>query len=258
MLKSLATKMQLRAKFTQAFYYATTALITPLLLIQAFWVKLTVLRLAEPCGKRSGDFGNGDENSKLKLLIIGDSAAAGVGVDSQKDALAGQLTTMLADKYKVNWCLIANTGFTSTDVITELTALSAQSFDYVVISIGVNDVTHFTRARQWSINIKTLTNILDTKFGAPKVLLTSVPPMQRFTAIPAPLRWWLGNRANKLNELMLAEVKDKNHYSVLTFDLPFKPEFIAKDGIHPSKISYHVWANQASETIDKLSEKYQA
>lgn len=250
--------MILKAIFTQAFYYATTALIMPLLLIQAFWVKQTVLRLAEPCGKRSGDCGNGDKNSKFKLLLIGDSAAAGVGVDSQKDALAGQLTTMLADKYEVNWCLIANTGFTSTDVIAALTALTAQSYDYVLVSVGVNDVTHVTRSHQWAMNIKKIVEILNTKFGAPQVLLTSVPPMQRFTAIPAPLRWWLGKRAKKLNELMIAEVKDKNHYSVLTFDLPFKSEFIAKDGIHPSKIAYNVWASQAYETIDKLSEKYQA
>jgi len=245
--------MILKAIFTQAFYYAATALIMPLLLIQAFWVKLTVLHLAEPCGERSGDCGISDKNSKLTLLIIGDSAAAGVGVDSQKDALAGQLTTMLADKYEVNWRLIANTGFTSTDIIAELTALTAQSYDYVLVSVGVNDVTHVTRRHQWAMNIKTIVEILDTKFGAPKVLLTSVPPMQRFTAIPAPLRWWLGNRVKKLNELMIAEVKDKNNYCVLTFDLPFEPEFIAKDGIHPSKIAYNVWANQGAETIDKLS-----
>ena len=250
--------MKLKSKFNQAFYYATTALIMPLLLIQAVWVKLTVLRLAEPCGERSGDCGSSNKNNKLKLLIIGDSAAAGVGVDSQKDALAGQLTAMLADKYEVNWRLIANTGFTATDIIAELTALSAQSFDYVLVSVGVNDVTHVTRIHQWAMNIKTIVEILDAKFDAPKVLLTSVPPIQQFTAIPAPLKWWLGNRAKKLNELMLAEVKDKNHYSVLTFDLPFKSEFIAKDGIHPSKIAYHVWANQAAETIDKLCDKYQA
>ena len=226
----------------------------PLLLIQAAWVKLTVLRLPEPCGNRSGHCGNG---IKLKLLIIGDSAAAGVGVDEQQEALAGQLTATLAANYEVNWRLIANTGFTSKDVIKELTALTPQTFDYVLVSVGVNDVTHLTPLSHWSTNINTIVELLDNKFGSPKVLLTSVPPMQRFTAIPSQLRWWLGIRAKKLNELMISATKDKDHNSILAFDLPFKPEFIAKDGIHPSELAYSVWAKQAAEKIDKLINLYQ-
>ncbi len=51
-------------------------------------MRLTVLRLPEAHGERSGCCGNGNE---LNLLIIGDSAAAGVGVDEQSEALASQL-----------------------------------------------------------------------------------------------------------------------------------------------------------------------
>ena len=238
--------MKLKATLSQAFYYALTGILAPLLLIQVAWVSLTVLRLPEPCGNRSGNCGDG---IKLKLLIIGDSAAAGVGVDEQQDALAGQLTANLASKYELNWRLIANTGFTSKDVIKELTALTEQTFDYVLVSVGVNDVTHLTRSNHWSTNIRAVVELLDTKFGAPKVLLTSVPPMQRFTAIPFPLGWWLGVRAKRLNELMISATKDKDHCSMLAFDLPFKLTFIAKDGIHPSKLAYSVWANQAADKI---------
>lgn len=241
--------MKLKTKLSQALYYTATALAIPLLVIQAAWVKLTVLRLPEPCGSRSGLCG---DDIKLKLLIIGDSAAAGVGVDKQDDALAGQLTATLAAKYEVNWRLIACTGFTSSDVINELAMLSAQTFDYVLVSVGVNDVTHSTRSNHWSNNIRAIAELLDTKFGAPKVLLTSVPPMQKFTAIPAPLRWCFGLRAKRLNELMISAIKNNDRYSVLTFELPFKPEFIAKDGIHPSKLAYSIWANQAMRIIDDL------
>ena len=241
--------MKFSAKVTHAFYCTAITLAIPLLIIQAAWVKLTVLRLPEPCGNRSGICGG---DIKLKLLIIGDSAAAGVGVDKQDDALAGQLTATLAVKYEVNWQLIACTGFTSSDVINELAMLSAQTFDYVLVSVGVNDVTHSTRSNHWSNNIRTIAKLLDTKFGAPKVMLTSVPPMNKFTAIPTPLRWCLGLRAKRLNELMIKAIKNNNQYSILTFDLPFKPEFIAKDGIHPSKLAYRVWANQAREKIEEL------
>jgi len=59
-------------------------------------VRLTVLRLPEALGERSGCCGGGN---KLNLLIIGDSAAVGVGVDKQSDALASQLAEKLAVKH---------------------------------------------------------------------------------------------------------------------------------------------------------------
>ena len=218
----------------------------PVLLVQALWVQLTVLRLPEANGERSGRCGDGN---KLNLLIIGDSDAAGVGVDSQNDGLACQLAARLDIQHHVNWNFIANTGDTSVDIINELTALPAQPFDYVLVSVGVNDVTHLTRSNHWVTNLSTIVELLNAKFSAPKVLLASVPPMHLFTAIPNPLRWWLGLRAKRLNELMASVVKGNSHCSVLSFDLPFKPEFLAKDGIHPSKLAYQAWANKAANAI---------
>ncbi|MCJ8295040.1 MAG: SGNH/GDSL hydrolase family protein [Colwellia sp.] len=210
------------------------------------WIRLTTLQLPEENGERSGYCCDG---IKLNLLIIGDSAAAGVGVDEQSEALASLLAVKLAVNHTVNWCLIANTGYTSIDVINELTALPAQSFDYVLVSVGVNDVTHLTRSNHWVTNLSTIVELLNAKFSAPKVFLASVPPMHLFTAIPNPLRWWLGLRAKRLNELMTSAVKSNSHCSVLSFDLPFQPEFLAEDGINPSNLAYQAWANKAVDAI---------
>jgi len=59
----------------------------PLLLLQVCWARFNVLKLSEPCGERSGQCGVCDN---LKLIIIGDSAAAGVSVDEQSETLACQ------------------------------------------------------------------------------------------------------------------------------------------------------------------------
>ncbi|GAA6172797.1 SGNH/GDSL hydrolase family protein [Colwellia sp. KU-HH00111] len=229
-----------------------TLLISPLLLVQALWVKLTIVRLPEPSGERIGTCELTDDSPpNLKLLIIGDSAAAGVGVKQQQDALAGQLCKLLAEKNKVDWQLLAKTGATSTDLITSLSYLTAQKYDYVLVSIGVNDVTHPTRASVWQTNLKTLISLLETKFDSPKIIFTSVPPMQKFTAIPAPLRWCLGQRAKKLNNILMKEITTYEQHSVINFDLPFKPEFIGEDGIHPSKIAYSTWAKKVAFTMLK-------
>jgi lysophospholipase L1-like esterase len=226
-----------------------TVLISPLLLLQAIAVRLTVLRLPEPDGERSGHCGNGNE---LNLLIVGDSAAAGVGVTEQEQAISGQLTASLAVNRHINWSLVARTGFTSANILAELATLSPQKFNYVLISVGVNDVTSLTQAKKWSQNIKTIANILNTKFGAPKILFSSVPPMEMFKAIPFPLSWWLGQRASKLNDLMVTALERDQNSTILKFDLAFKPEYLAKDGVHPSKLAYNVWAQQVASEISKL------
>ncbi len=241
--------MKLITKFAQTLSFAFSAMILPIFLIQAFWVKLTVLRLPEPSGQRSGRCGDG---KVLKLLIIGDSAAIGVGVDEQKDALAGQLSTTLAAKHEVYWRLIANTGFTSADIIKELKTLTKQKYDYVLVSVGVNDVTHLKRVKDWTTNLKAIADLLNFKFGAPIVLLTNIPPMNKFTAIPFPLNWCLGLRAQKFNKLMINLARNYDCCSVLTLELPFNHKYIAKDGFHPSKLAYSVWAKQAAEKIASL------
>ena len=241
--------MKLTTKLEHTPYYIVTALLLPLLAIQAFWVKAKVLRLPEPSGDRSGK--QGKDGSELNILVLGDSAAAGVGVEIQEHALTRQLAENLATKYQVNWKLVAKTGFTSKDIIEELNNLQEQHFDYVVVSVGVNDVTHLTSLKRWNNNIQTIVDVIKAKFSSPAVLLTCIPPMQLFKSLPYPLNWWLGLRAKRFNNAMSEISQDKTHCSLLSFDLPFEPEFLAEDGFHPSNVAYRIWANQAAEEIEK-------
>lgn len=65
-------------------------LLGPLLLWQGRRVRATALRLPEAAGPRTA------EGSALRLLIVGDSSAAGVGAAHQDEALAGRLAQALA------------------------------------------------------------------------------------------------------------------------------------------------------------------
>lgn len=205
----------------------------PITLVQTIWVKLTVFRLPEPNGKRSGIWGEG---KNLRFLIIGDSAAAGVGVNTQQNATSGQLTKELAAKYNVDWQLVASNGYTSSDIINELSNLIEQKFNYVLISAGVNDVKNITKTSKWITKIRNIVRLLSTNLGAPKIIFSAVPPMHLFNAPPFSLSWWLDKRVNKLNKLMIHTLKAYEKSVALKFDLPFKPEYLAKDGIHPSKL----------------------
>src|SRR5512145_3185998 len=151
---------------------ATIGLV-PLIIAQGLYVRRITPRLPEPEGSRSGLDGAG---SSLSLLILGDSAAAGVGVPTQKEALSGQLVSALGSDFRVSWKLMARTGHTAKTVAAMLETVSPEAFDIVVTSIGVNDVTHGTMARQWIIQQRQIIDLLQSKFRARYILLSSLPP----------------------------------------------------------------------------------
>jgi lysophospholipase L1-like esterase len=218
----------------------------PLLLLQAFWLRFKTLKLPEPEGKRSGHCGSGDQ---INVLIIGDSAAVGVGVSEQTDALAGQLSKILSVTHRVNWTLIAQTGLNSADLIEKLKALPIQPFDYILISVGVNDVISVTTESDWHNNVNILVKLLKTKFTTSKVLFSNVPPIHSFSTIPQPLRWWLGKRAKNFNQQLSLVIENNQQCSTLTLNLPFKAKYLAEDQFHPSIHTYQLWAKLAADTM---------
>jgi hypothetical protein len=68
--------------------------LSPVLVAQAIATRARLPRLPEPAGPRQGVAGRG---TPLRLLITGDSSAAGVGVGRQHDALASRLAKGLAE-----------------------------------------------------------------------------------------------------------------------------------------------------------------
>ena len=85
--------------------------LSPVLVAQGVYTRLRTPRLPEATGPRSGVVGSGP---MLRLLVLGDSSAAGVGVGLQRDALAGPLARALARQshLQVHWQLLARTGLT--------------------------------------------------------------------------------------------------------------------------------------------------
>ena len=77
----------------------STLLLLPVLFVQGSKVRKNTPRLAEAKGEREGCIGQG---KPLSMLILGDSAAAGVGVENQKDALSGAIIQELQNEFSCN------------------------------------------------------------------------------------------------------------------------------------------------------------
>lgn len=220
--------------------------LSPLLLLQGVYVRKVTPRLPEPTGARAGETGAGQA---LSVLILGDSAAAGVGAETQQQALAGQLVKRLEGSHALRWQLWAANGCTSARCLALLEERAAETFDVVLVSLGVNDVTGGVAVDEWLRQQDRMAELLRGKFGARRILFTALPPMHRFPALPQPLRWALGARAKRFNRALQAFVADRGDCRLLALDLPTRAEFIAADGFHPSALAYGLWAERAASCI---------
>jgi lysophospholipase L1-like esterase len=218
----------------------------PLLVLQGILVRRQALILPEPDGPRLGHQGQGPE---LRLLIAGDSSAAGVGVTDQTQALSGQLATTLAPHFDLHWQLEATTGHKTRDTITRLQALPKQHFDVVALALGVNDVTSGTSRRSFAKQQEQLMQLLETRFAPQLVLVSGVPQMQYFPALPQPLAWVLGRQSARLDSVLQTQAQQRNSVLHLPFDLPQDPALAARDGYHPSAQAYHLWASVLAERV---------
>ena len=227
----------------------TTLLLAPILFPQGKRVKKTMVRLPEPDGQRSGHVGSGD---MLRVLILGDSAAAGVGVNTQQEALAGQLIGRLSKNHHVKWQLEANSGHTTQQVIDHIKGIKAQQFDVVVTSVGVNDVTKLMPEGKWITLQKKLIAEIQLQFQPKLLLMTSVPPMQHFSGLPQPLRWHLGLYARQMNARLTKLLKGQSNVQQIVWPLGEGQRDIplAEDGFHPSAVAYEVWAEVIVDAIN--------
>ena len=227
-------------------YHLVTLLLAPLFIVQGLYVRRVTPKLPEPVGARSGTSGSGP---RTRLLIVGDSAAAGVGVDTQEQALSGRLVTTLSSTREVSWKLLALTGDDSGEVLVRLKSEAKEALDTVVVSVGVNDVTGRTGSEAWARNLQNMIDILKTNFSAQRIFLSSIPPMHIFPALPQPLRWWLGVRAKKLNAIMKKIAEANAKCFLVQAPFPIDNQYIAADGFHPGEPAYALWGNHVAELI---------
>ncbi|AVH48583.1 MULTISPECIES: SGNH/GDSL hydrolase family protein [Acinetobacter] len=228
---------------------AATLALFPALLIQGNRVKKNTIRLPEAEGEREGITGQGQT---LSLLILGDSAAAGVGVAHQNDALLGAVVSALQHQYQVHWRLQAQSGDTTSQLIKKIKKMVNQKYDVVVTSVGVNDVTRLMSARTWIKQQQQFYQLIQAKFQPELIIATGVPPMHLFPALPNPLSWLFGQYAKQMNlqlKKMIAQQKDMQW---IEYDIQKYQSMnleMAKDGFHPSKEIYQIWGKEVAEMI---------
>ena len=219
----------------------------PLLLPQSRWLKRNALRLPEAAGPRGGEVGEGEP--VLRLLVVGDSSAAGVGVADQAQALALPLATCLAKglNAKVAWQLVAQTGIDTAEARALVQRSGLRPADVVVTALGVNDVSSQTSADRFILHTDLLWSELQQRTGARWAVFSGLPPIHicvpcriRCAGISAGMRGGSTPPSVKLGQRRLG-------YCALQWTTD--PDVLADDGFHPGPRLYPQWAQRLAQIV---------
>lgn len=216
-------------------------ILAPLLVGQGLWCRKTARGLPDPPGQREGMAGTG---TPLRVLIVGDSSAVGVGCTHQRQTLSGQMENHIAGQRQLIWRNLSRTGARTEDVLEWINHIPQEPYDVAVTCLGVNDVTGRVSLRRWLRMQQALITRLRDEFGARHIYLSGIPPIHQFPLLPNPLRWVLGRQAQRFNAALVARFGNQEGLHVGGLDMQLSPEVMSVDGFHPGPIVYAEWARR--------------
>lgn len=233
-------------------FWIAFALLAPLLLWQARRARATTPRLPEASGDAFG-LASAQQGPPLRLLVVGESTAAGVGVRHHHQGLAAHTARALAQRHQrpVHWHTLGVNGIRAAALTEHLRHHPIhEPADFIIISLGVNDTTGLTPARRYRRHLQALIHTLRANDTTP-IYLLAVPPMQHFTALPSPLRHLLGHRASRLDREQQALARTMTGVHHLAYPINNAPDCLAEDGYHPSEKGYRYIGGQVAERLLK-------
>ncbi len=238
----------------QTIYLVSAAAVlpfAPLLFLQGQYTRRKVGLLPDAAGDRSGIAGEGADTTKL--LVIGESTIAGLGARNHELALTGQFARRLATRIgkKVNWTVIGKNGVTARRTIDELIPeIPDETYDYVLIGLGGNDVMKLSSPRKWRRDMTELLGILRDRNPDAIFFLSNCPMIKYSPALPHPIRFilWELSKLHDANIKELTAEMDRVFYYPQPVDV--KLEGFFADGIHPSERGYGDWAEAMMKFFD--------
>lgn len=218
--------------------FAKKLVLAPVLFAQARSTRKRAPALPEAAGPREGQVGSGAH--ALRVLIAGDSSAAGVGVMNQDHAFAGHFTRTLHRRSgrAVRWRLRAKSGLTTRQVHELLRADPPPVADIAIVLTGVNDVIDLIAPPRAVQHRAALADWLIGEGRARYVVFAPLPPINQFPLLPQPLRGVMGAEARLHDEAMAKWAATKPNVFHTPIALQLAPAAMSRDGFHPGEPVY--------------------
>ena len=182
----------------------------------------------------------------IRLLVLGDSTAVGVGTDHQEDALAGNLARSLSAEWErgVTWEVIGQKGATTKDLLERfLPAATQKTYDVIFLTIGANDVLGIRTRRAFRHDYRAILRRLRSANPEALILASCLPTFSQFHSLPNPLRWAIQLHGTNLEAAAMA-IANAEPGVIRSPPAPeYNDDFFATDHFHPSAAGYRDWVD---------------
>jgi lysophospholipase L1-like esterase len=206
-------------------------------LLVGLFVSQSLIQSAQPFTLASG--------TAPSMLVLGDSTAVGVGASFPSESVAGRIATALHLKTVENYAV---SGARITDIPQQIERAQADSYDFILVMVGANDIIRFVKAETAEQSLKDVlkilpqasTTILTTAGNMGAVAL--LPPFlkKKYTALTLEYHGFYKKLAENNGSIFV------NMYEPIETD-PFSLEpsvYLARDSFHPSSEGYRLWAER--------------
>jgi lysophospholipase L1-like esterase len=199
----------------------------------------------------------------LRLVLLGDSAAIGVGVEWLSETVGGQLARMLAEgtpdtgERHVLLSSVGVAGSRSTDLATQVArALLGDKPDVAVVLIGANDATGLRAPEESADHLRAAVRRL--RDAGVEVVVGTCPDLGATRAIAPPLRQVAGLLGRRMAK---AQAKAVIEAGGVVVDLGGETGAVFRadagtlcyDGFHPSADGYRVWAHALYPAVEEAA-----
>jgi lysophospholipase L1-like esterase len=245
----------------------------PLLYYQGKRIRKSVPKLPEASGETGTSKPPIDTQQRLRLITIGESTIAGVGVATHQEGFTGTLAQELAGllQRQIDWKVYARSGYTAQKVAEVIVPqIEEERVDLIVVGLGGNDAFHLHSPSRWRKGIIRLIEGLRAKYPSTPIVFCNMPPIKEFPAFTPLVKLTIGNLVELLGQELRTIVKayEQVYYygEIISLDgwvdrIPAgatHADFFS-DGVHPSKLTYQTWAKDMAgkiatekQLVDKL------
>ena len=205
----------------------------------------------------------GEGQTPLRLLAVGESSISGVGVERHCDSIVGGLANYLArgGQTRVDYRVVAKSGYDAARVHDELLPqLPADSPDLILLGLGGNDAFQASTPRRFVRHTRRVLDRLRALYPHTPIVMLTVPPIYDFIGFTKLLRFFMGGLARLFGDCLeyLTGQYEQLHYFNEELSLrkfqelvgrPSEPVEFFSDGVHPTALTYRIWAEQLGRYV---------
>ena len=197
-------------------------------------------------------FGSVDGPDPLRLAVVGEANAVGLGVTHHELGMAGHLARLLASRTErgVEWSAIGKPGLRIHDAWSLIgdNHETLANADVIVLMLGIGDTLALTSRSTWTAHMTdTLDLLTEVAPKTARILVIRIPPMDNAGSVSKLARFAAGRQARLFNRITDGIVRDTRRCEVVLFPASLASSLWVPEGRQSPYVGmYSAWAASAA------------